>query len=412
MVKGKRRPFYGYIIVAVSFLILVPMHGLQSSYGVFFDPLHAEFGWSRATISGAAALGTFTMGLFAIMSGRLTDKFGPRITVMLCGVILGSGYLLMSRTSSVVQLYLFYGLMTGIGTSSGDVSLLSTVARWFVKRRGLMTATVKVGTGTGQVIMPLVTTLLIAGYGWRHSVIILAIIAMVSIIILAQFLKRDPGKIGLQPYGAVNPTGNNSHIADEGFSLHEIRHTRQFIMLCGILFALWYSTSNIMIHIVPHALDLGFSPTRAAAAASIIGGASIFGRLVMGVTGDRIGIRRALVRCFLILVVTLVWLQFATDYWSLYLFAAVYGFSHGGFFALSSPLVAELFGMKAHGEIFGTGLFIGQIGGAMGTVIAGHIFDVTGSYHIAFMIAAALGVIGLVLSVLLKPLVKKGVSYS
>ena len=82
-------------------------------------------------------------------------------------------------------------------------------------------------------------------------------------------------------------------------------------------------------------------------------------------------------------------------------------FSHGGFFALSSPLVAELFGMKAHSEIFGTGLFIGQIGGAMGPVIAGHIFDVTGGYHIAFMIAAALGVIGLILSVLLKPLVKK-----
>ncbi len=135
---------------------------------------------------------------------------------------------------------------------------------------------------------------------------------------------------------------------------------------------------------------------------SFIGGASILGRLVMGTTGDRIGNRHALIICFLIYVTALCWLQFAKELWMLYLFTGVYGFAHGGFFALTSPLVAELFGTRSHGVIFGIILFFGAIGGAIGPIVTGFIFDVTLSYQLAFLILVVVSVTGFTLSTFLK----------
>jgi MFS family permease len=127
----------------------------------------------------------------------------------------------------------------------------------------------------------------------------------------------------------------------------------------------------------------------------------------MGGTGDRVGNRRALVICFLVAIAALSWLQLAKEPWALFLFAAIYGFSHGGFFALVSPLIAEIFGTVSHGAIFGTLLFISQIGGAVGPTVTGRIFDVTHSYQLAFLILLAVSIIGFILSILLQPIKSK-----
>jgi MFS family permease len=196
---------------------------------------------------------------------------------------------------------------------------------------------------------------------------------------------------------------------ESGFSLREVIHTRQFWMLGATYFLIIYCANSIITHITPHALDLGLSTTTAASMISFIGGASIIGRLVMGSTGDRIGNRRALIICFLIYVTALGWLQFAKELWTLYLFTVVYGFAHGGFFALTSPLVAELFGTKSHGVIFGIVLFLGTIGGAIGPTVTGRLFDVRGSYQLAFLILVAVSVTGLVMSSFLRPVKVKSV---
>ena len=157
-------------------------------------------------------------------------------------------------------------------------------------------------------------------------------------------------------------------------------------------------------------MDLGISPTNAANVLAAIGGVSIVGRFTMGSAGDRIGHKLAMIICFLILVVALFWLQFAKELWMLYLFVAIYGIAHGGFFALISPMVAELFGTGSHGVIFGIVLFSGAIGGGIGSVLAGHIFDITTphSYQLAFLIFAGVSIIGLILCFLLRPVINKG----
>jgi MFS family permease len=406
---GRPRIFYGYIIVIASLVMLFLMHGINVTFGVFFNPLQREFGWSRTEISVALSLSSLLLGLFGIVSGRLNDRFGPRIVIAASAVILGLGYLLTSQMQAVWQFYLFYGVIVSIGTSSGDVSTLSTTARWFIGRRGIMSGLVKAGTGAGMLIMPLVANWLISDYGWRNSYIILGIVCAVGILLIAQLFRRDPAQNGLKPYGHHEGDANNVKFMESGFSLREVIHTRQFWMLGATYFLIIYCANSIITHITPHALDLGLSTTTAASMISFIGGASIIGRLVMGSTGDRIGNRRALIICFLIYVTALGWLQFAKELWTLYLFTVVYGFAHGGFFALTSPLVAELFGTKSHGVIFGIVLFLGTIGGAIGPTVTGRLFDVRGSYQLAFLILVAVSVTGLVMSSFLRPVKVKSV---
>lgn len=407
---GDRKPklFYGYIIILAGFGIQAVGWGVYSVFGVFFTPLLIEFGWTRATISGATSLSFLLLGFFTIIAGRLGDKFGPRVVMVGCGLFLGLGYLLMSQVSAIWQLYLFYGLIVAIGSSGLDVLPLSTVARWFVKRRGMMSGILKAGTGAGMLIMPIVASGLIVSYGWRTSYLILGSIAFAFIILAAQFLRRDPGQKGLVPYGADEVDAADLNATEAGFSLQEAIRLRQFWMLCALCVITLFYIDTIMVHIVPHGIELGISAASAATILAVIGGVSMVGRVVMGSAGDRVGSRLAISVCFPIMAVALFWLQIAQELWMLYLFAAVYGFAHGGFFALLSPLVAELFGLGSHGVIFGIVFFSGAIGGSLGPVLAGYIFDVTNSYQLAFLVSALLAVISFILALLLRPTGGKG----
>jgi len=395
--------FYGYVIVAAAFFILVIYGGTLYSFGVFFKPVLTEFGWTRAIVSGAFSLYMLLHGFLYIFTGKVNDRFGPRILITICGFFFGVGFLLMSRISTLWELYLFYGVMVAIGMSGVGVPLLSTIARWFVKRRGLMTGIVLSGVGVGMAAWPPLATRLIANYGWRTSYIIVGIIALVVIIIAVQFLRRDPGQVGQLPDGDSEVRQESPISEAKGFSRQEAIYTRQFWILGVLMFCYGFGEQAVIVHIVPHATDLGISALIAANILAIIGGLSIVGRVGMGSAGDRIGNKPALGVCFIVMLVAFIWLLGAKELWMLYLFAAAYGFGYGGLGAVTSPIVAELFGLRAHGAILGVVIFIQLIGCAVGPLLTGRIFDVTGSYQGAFFIFVALSVTGLILTSLLRP---------
>ncbi|HBS49578.1 MAG TPA: hypothetical protein DEA05_05575 [Rhodobacteraceae bacterium] len=137
--------------------------GLLFSVGLFFSVFEAEFGWSRTVLSACTALAFFMMGLLAMLGGRLSDRFGPRRVLAATGLGYGLGFVLMSQVAQPWQLLLIFGTLIGAGLATHDVVTLSTVARWYEGRRGLMTAVVKVGTAAGQVAVPPLVALLIAG---------------------------------------------------------------------------------------------------------------------------------------------------------------------------------------------------------------------------------------------------------
>jgi MFS family permease len=393
--------FYGYVIVIASLIILVIIHGISSSYGIFLGQIQKETYWSRATISGASSLSFFLMGLFSIMSGRMVDKYGPRVVMTFSAVILGIGFFLVSQVNNVWQLYLAYGLVVGIGLSSSDVTMLSTTARWFVKRRGLMTSIVKSGTGLGMFTIPLLSSWLILTTNWRIAYIVLAIVVVVVVILTAIFLKRDPSQIGQQPYGSNTDKQKNQNTDNRDFSSAEVFRRREFWLVCGIYFIIWYVTQSVMVHLAVHLQDEQLTVAQAAMVMSIIGGVSILGRLTMGVTGDRLGNRHALIICCSVLLLSIIWLQFIQGFWKSSLFAVIYGFAHGGFFAIVSPLIAELFGLASHGSNLGLIFFIGQTGGAIGPIITGSIYDKNQSYQLAFYILLGAVIVGLLLAFLL-----------
>jgi len=400
----RTRYFYGYNIVAAGFIIQAVCVGAMFTYGVFFKEFQAEFGWSRAAISGASSLAFLMMGLVGVIAGKLNDRIGPKVIIMASGISLGIGYLLMSRLQALWQLYLLYGVLVGIGFSTHDVITLSTVARWFIKRRGMMTGIVKVGTGSGQFLVPLIATLLLAAYGWRNSYLIIGAVALVIFVAVAQVLSRDPQGIGLLPDGDSNESCDNGiRSPEESVALRAAARTGQFWILCIAEFAIIFCLLTVMVHIVPHAMDLELTPTAAVGVLSTIGGVSMLGRIVIGTANDKIGGKRSLVICFILLLCGLFWLRVADEAWMLFLFAVIYGFAHGGFFTVMSPMVAEFFGTGSHGVLFGIVLASGTMGGAAGPLMAGYTFDVTGSYRTAFIVLTLLAVIGFVPIMLLQP---------
>ncbi len=400
---SKPRLFYGYIVVAAAVSIMTIAWGANRTFGVFLEPMLGEFGWTRAGISGAFTLNMIVMGLLAIVAGRLTDRFGPRVVLLASGLLLGSGYILVSQVGAIWQFYLFYGVITGIGMSGAFTPLMSVVVRWFVKRRALMSGIINAGPALGIVVMPLVSSLLIPAYGWRMSYIILGSAVLVITVSAALFLKRDPGEMGLLPYGADEAKAGGLDLQSVGLSLGEAVRTRQFWLFSLVSFSVLFLISTIVVHIVIHAIGLGIPPTAAASILAVGAGVSVPARIILGVIADRVGNKPTLVACFITSVVAFLLLLVARELWMLYLFAVLYGFGLWAFGTMMAPLTADLFGLKSHGTIFACTMLAAAVGGAIGPVLAGHIFDVTGSYQLAFIICLMVSVVAIISLLFLRP---------
>ncbi len=400
---SKPQFFYGYIVVAAAVIIQIIAWGLYNSYGVFFNQLLTDFNWPRETISGAFSLAQIVIGIGAIFLGILNDRFSPRLLMTFCGLLAGLGFALMSQIHSVWQLYAFEGIIAGLGLSGTDVVLLSTTARWFVKRRGTMSGIVKMGTGLGIMLVPIISERLISSYGWRNTLIIMGTTLFILVTSGAQLLRRDPTQMKLLPDGAKTPVTDfplpepGLPVREAGLSLVEAGHTRSFWMLCGAYFSVLFITNTTIVHIAPYAVDLELGASFGAALVSVIGGASIAGRLTMGTFSDRTGSKRALLVCFFIFIIAFTWLQPAKASWALIIFTLAYGFAHGGFYAIMSPVVAEFFGTHSHGTILGVVIFLGSVGGAIGPILTGRIFDNSASYQAAFLILLGLAAAGFVM---------------
>ena len=360
--------------------------GLLFAVGLFFDVFEEEFGWSRTVLSGSTSLAILVMGTLAYFGGRISDRYGPTLVLGTTGLLYGVGFGLISVVGEPWQLVALFGVFLGLGLATHDVVTLSTIARWFGPRRGMMTGVVKVGTAAGQMVVPLATALLMAVVGWRYAALTLGYAAAAVLLLAA--------------YWTVSPPRSRSDARTterSGPEFAEIRRSRVFWTLCATQFLFFPSLVTVPLHIAVHGIDLGMTRTTAATLLTLIGGASVVGRLTAGTLVDRIGGRNAYLLCLAPLLLGLLALLAIETPWLLFVAVAVYGFAHGGLFTVVSPTVAELFGTRAHGAIFGSIVFFGTIGAAIGPTMAGRIFDLTGSYAYAFTGLAAMGAVALAL---------------
>ncbi|MFC1867171.1 MFS transporter, partial [Thermodesulfobacteriota bacterium] len=389
--------YYGYVIVAAMFVIMVMIWGTVSSFGVFFESFLKEFGWTRALTSGASSTRNLVFGLVCIVTARLTDQFGPRIVITVCGLVLGIGYFGMSRIHAAWQLYLYYGVIISFGMSA-YIPMLSIVAKWFERRRGMMTAIVLSGMGTGVMIMPPIANYLISAYTWRTAYVIFAVFGFVLVSCSAQFLKPSPHESN-HPISTDKSSGDHKNSSEGStLSLREAMLTRQFWLLSALYFSFLYLVLTFLIHVVIHATGLGVTAKNAANILAISGALCVVGMNISGQSADRIGNKQTLIISFILMIVSLLILLVARTTWTFYLFAAILGLAYGGMQVLFSPLVAELFGLGSHGVILGSAGFAGSVGAATGPFVTGWIFDSIRSYNPAFILCLIIAVVSTILA--------------
>lgn len=400
--------FYGYVLAVAGIVIQLMVWGTYYSFGVFFKPMSHELGWTRAMTSGGYALAYLVYGGLSVVAGRVSDRLGPKVVLIASGFFLGLGYLLMSHASALWHLYLFYGVFAGIGLGCADTPVLSTIARWFVKSRGTLTGIAKAGAGVGMFILPLLAGWVTDNYSWRPAFTVFGSLSMTAIIVAALFFKTDPNQTGHLPYGAIDEVTADANASPCQFSLWEAMATSQFWILCSIWFLAVFCVQVMLGHIAPHVSDLGISETVGASMLSLIGFASILGRLGLGSISDWLGNRNALFIALCFLAVSLILLQFASKVWLFYLLVILYGVAHGAFFTLISPTLAEIFGLRALGSVVGAVLLSATLGGAIGPFLAGHIFDKTDSYRLVFLLCMALSVVAIILVFFVRPIKPEG----
>lgn len=395
-----RRLHPSWLMVVLCGLVLAVMAIRFYSFGVFLVPLTAEFNWGRGALSGANAVGVPVSAITAILAGRLSDRFGPRLLVTIFGVVTTAGFILLSQVESLWQVYLTLGLLMPIGFACCFYPVMSTIPRWFAEKQAMAIGITLTGMAIGGVVWPPLVQWLIDSGGWRQAFLVLAVITAVTAIPIAQFLRHSPERVGLRPFGrgVVAARDGEPAPASRGLSLREATRTRHFWLWMPILFSIFFVYSVVLVHITAYAIDQGIPALLAASTLSIIAGISIFGRLTAGPLSDRLGgVRKVVSGCLVLVTVALLFLLAGGGGWFFYAFAAIFGLAFGVIAVLETAVPAELFGTRSLGTIMGTLALVPMAGGALGQTLAGVIYDATGSYQIPFLVCTALTVLAVIL---------------
>jgi len=376
-----------WLIVAGLFLVTCGMAIPLAAFGVFLPIVVEAFGWSRGAVSTALSINLLVGGLAGFGIGALADRFGPRIMLVLTVALAGSAFALIASVSTLWELYLFIGVLGGVGTSSFYLLSATTIARWFADRRGLALSLVLVGFNLGYVTAGPLAALLITLMGWRAAYAVLGggagLLAMVGAVSVRL------------PHGSEIAAGRSDRAAPPtpgGLTLREaLTDPRQWslnaswLLQGGLVFM-------VTVHIVPYARDRGASLAGASLVLTAYGVGALGGRLVSGLASDRLGTLTTVRAGFLAMtlaMIVLVWLPSPTV-----MLAAMTLFGAG--FAAADTMVAkvipDVFGLRAIGAIMGVLNLGWRAGAALGPAVAGFLFDLTGSYAVPFG-AAPVGVL-------------------
>ena len=407
-----RRIFYGWYVVMAAFIVAVIGNGLQYSFGVFLKPLAEEFEWTRSLTAGAFMLYMVCRAISGIVMGGLSDKYGPRPIVGLGGFLMALGMLLGSMMSNVWHLYIFYGLLVGVGMGVGGVPLWATVSRWFIARRGLALGIVTAGAGIGILIMSPFAGYLIRNYSIHTAYLIMGAISLVLIGLSTLVLKKEPGDLGLKPYGAEEaystgrkgPHQEELSEAEVEWRVSQALRAGSFWILVTATFFSGMGFFIVVTNIVAHATDLGVSEVIAPYLLSIIGGSGALGTVVMGLGSEKVGIRGALVLCLGLQGIMLFWLTGVSSFPLFCVNAVIFGFGYGGVLPQVPSITAQFFGLKFLGTILGFVIMAMILGGAMGSVVGNLFYDFVQphSYIPAFWLGVGFYTAAMVLILILR----------
>ena len=403
----RRLPFYyGWVIVAVTFVTMGISVNARTSFSLLFSPIIDEFHWERGVTAGAFSFGFLISAILSPLLGRLMDRTGPRTVMELGVVLMASGLLLAPFTTEPWHLYLTIGLLVGSGSICLGYSGQSLfLPNWFVRRRGLAVGLAFAGVGIGSVTLLPWMQMMIDQTGWRSASFAMGIVVLVVLFPLNLLLRKRPEDLGLQPDGdrATNASADAtpSNIVDPewaatDWTLGRAMRTARFWWLslgyfCGLY--VWYA---VQVHQTKYLVEIGFTSTTAAWALGLVSLFGIPGQIALGHLSDRIGrewIWTISTFGFGICFAALIALQYTPTLLLVYVMVFAQGFLGYGVTSIMGAVVLEIFQGKNFGTIFGTIMFAALSGGAAGPWVTGLLHDMYGNYNAAFSIGIGISVL-------------------
>jgi MFS family permease len=367
------RLHYGWVIVAAGGVMGCVAIGSLFSLAVFLQPMSQATGWSRSGISMAMTLDFLTMGIAAFGWGALSDKYGARPVMLTGSILLGGGLALASRTSTLLEFQIVYGMIVGASAGAVFVPTMATVTGWFEKNRANAVSLVSAGMGMGPLtISPLASWLLANGHDWRSAQLTIAIVVWAILIPASFFIRRPPA--------SAMTAAPMPGAADPGMTVGQALRSPQFIVMGLTYFCCCATHSGPIFHTVSYAIACGIPAITAVSIYSVEGLAGLVGRIVFGLSGDRFGAKQTVVTGLLIQAVAAGCYFFTRQIGEFYAVAIVFGMAYGGVMPLYSVLAREYFPMRIMGTIIGASSMIASLGMSLGPAVGGLIFDAYGSY--------------------------------
>ena len=397
--RFRGRPiFYGWAVVAAAFISDFLSYGIGTvAFTVFFNPMSASLGWSRGLLSSAIVLNRLVEAVATPLLGPIVDRRGPQAVMVLGAATLSGGTFALGLVEAPWQFYAAYGLVMAVGmTGLGSMVSHTVVSKWFVQYRGRALSAVTMGYSLAGIILPLPATFLILTFGWRTAWMVLGVVILALGLLAAAASRRQPEDYGLHPDGLLkeaigakdSPAFSSPALAEDErwFTARQAARTPAFWLLVvgsnlGIM-ALY----GINIHLVPYLNDRGYSPAIAATIYTVLYGMQFLAKPLWGFISERLHVRYCAAMCYFGGGLGLALLIAVPTLAGIALFTAIYGLTRGAQSLVISLAWADYFGRTSLGAIRGLSAPFGLAASAAGPVVAGVLFDVVGSYQIAFAV--------------------------
>lgn len=384
---------FGWLVAAVSMLVMAIGMGSPYIVVVALKPIAAEFDWPRAVPSLCYSLALIGSGVGGLLMGRLADRFGIGLPTLIGGCSLAAGAWLSSRASSALELYVSHLFLIGLlGNGAFIAPLLANITRWFDRRRGVAVSLVASGQPLAGAFWPPLLRWLEDGYGWRYAFVIYAVVAFATVVPLSFLLARRPPVTGS---GAIKVAFD--------WNLRVLGWPSEAVLaaLCVAIIGCCVAMAMPMVHLIAYATDLGYSAARAAEMLALMLGCAFVSRLAFGFIADRLGGIMALLIGSAGQCAALMGFALIDSFIGLYLTAAVFGLVFGGIIPCYALIVRELFPESQAGWRIGAVILFGALGMALGGWLGGLIFDLAGTYRIAFLVGAGFNVLNLAIVIAL-----------
>jgi MFS transporter, OFA family, oxalate/formate antiporter len=380
----------GWGIVAAAFLTFAVSAGMMHSYPVFFVAFLAEFGWGRAKASLAYSASQLLTGASSPLVGALVDRIGPRRLVLLGGVALALGLAISARVSALWHLVVLYGVVMTVGANClGLVVLTPLVSRYFVAKRGLVLAIVQSANGFGRAGAVPVVQFLISTVGWRRAYLVLAAAMAIAIVPLSRSFPRGTATTTTPMAPSDGPRAlRRAH----DWTLGEAMATPHFWLLFLVYLLTGLGSFFVSLHQLAFLTDVGFDPLHAASVLGMGAFLSVAGTIFTGSISDYVGREVSAILAYGISIVGVIAALFITSpdqTWLLWIHSCFFGLTWGARGPMITAKTADLFQGRHLGAILGV-ISIGTgVGAAVGAWASGLIFDLSGSYRVAFLLSIA-----------------------